>query len=32
MRNSVGIIYINHINGSVRVLLFAPYLARQILP
>ena len=32
MRNGVGIIYINHTNGSVRVLRSAPSLARQILP
>ena len=32
MRNGVGIIYINHINGSARMLRSAPYLARQFLP
>ena len=32
MRNSVGIICICYTIGSARVLLFAPYLARQILP
>ena len=31
MRNGVGIIYIYHINGSARVLLYAPSVARQFL-
>ena len=32
MRNGVGIIYINHINGSARVLRSALSFERQFLP